>query len=138
MLAIVKKTVLNKKGLIIGIVILVIYVINKLLNIPKDLETKNPLTDNQVTSYIDILKTAMGDEWTDYDSIIGVFEKIDSDGYFQIYNAWGTKKYINMLGGHSTDMPFFGESLNLTQWLNNECNESTKEKITELIDFTIF
>lgn len=138
MLTIIKKTLFNKKGFIIIIILFFIYLINKLLNIPKKLQTENPLTENETTSYIDILKVAMGDTFTDYDAIIRVFQNIDKEGYFQIYNAWGTKRYINMLGGLSTDIPLFGEALNLTQWLNNECNDSTKEKITELLDFTIF
>jgi len=137
MFTIIKKTFANKKALIISVLLVLIYVVNKLFNTQPKIDTQNPLTNNETITYIDILTVAMADSFTDYDAIIGVFEKIDKDGYFQIYNAFGTKRYIDMFGGLSTDT-FFGENLNLTQWLNNECNDSTKERITELIDFTLF
>lgn len=99
---------------------------------------KNPLDDLKAESFADALYIAMHDDFTDWDSIKSVFEQIDKEGYKQIFNVFGQRRYVNILGGHGTDVPFIGQKLNLTQWLNYELWDSEKQTVNELLNYSIF
>ncbi|WP_299621075.1 hypothetical protein [uncultured Tenacibaculum sp.] len=78
----------------------------------------NPLTDLQASKYADELHVAMGSIGTDFNTIESVFSVLDEDSYRQVYNVFGTRGYIDVLGS-GTDLPG-ATQLNLTQWLKSE------------------
>lgn len=98
------------------------------------LSTTNPLSYEDSKKYADALHVAMGSTFLDYETIKTVLSKLNADSYKQVYNTFGLRGYIDLFGGHGTDLPM-ATQLNLFQWFNEEVTGSRRKEIEKLYPF---
>jgi len=136
MLPIVKKTVFNKKGLILVIVVITAYVLNNVFGGSKR-KTTNPLSKDKALEISDALLSAMDQSGTDEKAIIHNLRGLDLDAFNQVSNAFGKKRWVSFIGGHLSMMPW-DANLTLLGWFDKELTQSDKIEIQESLTFTLF
>lgn len=127
-----KKNLIKYWYLVIAfLLVIVVLVKNVFVKSLSFLSTTNPLTDLQAQNYADGLHVAMGSGSPDFERIKVIFSKLNRDSFKQVYNAFGLRSYLDMFGGHGTDLPF-ATKLNLLQWLNVDLDEEQKKELNSL------
>lgn len=95
----------------------------------------NPLTDLESSRYADELHVAMASMGTDFEVIKSVLSKLNDSSYRQVYNSFGTRGYIDIIGS-GTDLPL-ATQLNLTQWFKSELTSYQSEFIKNHYPFAL-
>tara|TARA_B100000809_G_scaffold193396_1_gene192332 strand:- start:955 stop:1371 length:417 start_codon:yes stop_codon:yes gene_type:complete len=118
-------------------VLFVAYGLNKILGGSGKRTTTNPLPKDKALEISDALLSAMDQMGTDENAIIENLKGLDLDGFNQVSNTFGKKRWVSFVGGHLSYMPW-DSNLTLLGWFDKELSEADKTQIQEAITFKLF
>lgn len=97
---------------------------------------KGAISDNLAKQYASILYVAMGSVGTDFATILEVFKSINEQSYYKVYNAFGDKGYVDIVGvGIDILLP---KKLNLIEWLRSELKPSQVVELKKVANYLPF
>ncbi|WP_271404999.1 hypothetical protein [Tenacibaculum soleae] len=139
MMKFIKKNALLVIG---GLILIFVFVKSLLFNLvgvqyspPLDVGN-GAVSDNLAKQYASILYVAMGSIGTDFGAILEVFKSINEQSYYKVYNAFGDKGYMDVIGvGIDILWP---KKLNLTEWLRSELTSNQLVELKKVANYLPF